>query len=81
MTTASNGRSYEITVLGALGPALRAALEPCRTAPSGISTIARVTYQDDEDLIEVVRVLTALGLEVTNVTHVDGAVSSGPGDA
>jgi len=73
MTTADRDRVYEITVLGALGPALRDAVKPCRTAPSDVSTIASVTYEDDRDLIEVVRLLAGLGLEITNVTYVEGA--------
>jgi hypothetical protein len=61
---------YEIIVLGALGPVLRAAIEPCRTTTSGVNTIVRLTRQD-EDLVEMVRELGSAGLEVTDVLVVD----------
>ena len=62
---------YEISVVGGLGPVLRAALEPCTTATSGINTIIQVTRQDADDLVEVVRVLGSAGLEITDVIVVD----------
>lgn len=68
MRTADEEQSYEITVLGGLGPMLRAALEPCRTSPSDVSTILLVTSADDKDLIEVVRRLAMVGLEITTAS-------------
>jgi hypothetical protein len=62
---------YEISVLGGLGPVLRAALEPCKPATSGISTIVRVTRRDDQDLVEVVRELGSAGLDITDVIVVE----------
>ncbi len=62
---------YEISVVGGLGPVLRAALAPCRTTASGQSTIVRVVRQDGEDLVEMVRELGSAGLEITDVIVAD----------
>ena len=61
---------YEISVVGELGPVLRQALEPCRTAGSRYNTILRVVRDGDEDVTEMVRILLSLGLEVTTVSLV-----------
>lgn len=69
--SAGREQTYEIVVLGGLGPVLRAALEPCRTTPAEVSTIARVTGAEDQDLIEVMRRLAMMGLEITTASVVE----------
>lgn len=60
--------TYEITVVGALGPVLRAALHPLVTTASGPCTTLRTALDRRGDLADLVALLDAKGLEVTHVT-------------
>jgi hypothetical protein len=60
--------TYEITVAGALGPVLRAAMHPLVTSASGSCTTLRTALRRKGDLAELLAVLDAKGLEVTQLT-------------
>ena len=62
--------SYELTLVGELGPAMRALVEPSATATSEVHTIMRVRARDDEDLVDVVHRLRSRGLEITNISTI-----------
>ncbi|HEU4947663.1 MAG TPA: hypothetical protein VFT31_10955 [Kribbella sp.] len=55
---------YELTVVGALGPVLRMALEPCATASSQLQTILRTKLPADRDLVDLVALLESRGLQI-----------------
>lgn len=58
--------TYEITVVGALGPVLRAAMQPLVTSASGPCTTLRTALGRRGDLADLVAALDAKGLEVTH---------------
>jgi hypothetical protein len=58
---------YELTLVGELGPVLRAMVEPSATATSGVQTILRVKTHGDEDLVDVLHRLKSRGIEITNI--------------
>jgi len=58
--------TYEITVVGALGPVLRAAMQPLVTTTSGPCTTLRTALGRRGDLADLVVALDARGLEVTH---------------
>lgn len=60
--------TYEITVAGALGPVLRAAMQPLVTTASGPCTTLRTALRRTGDLADVFALLDAKGLEVTHLT-------------
>jgi hypothetical protein len=61
---------YELTLVGELGPVLRAMVEPSATATCEVQTVLRVTAHDDEDLVDVVHRLKSRGLEITNISTI-----------
>ena len=63
---------YELTLVGELGPVLRAMAERSGTTSSGVqsTTILRVSARDDEDLVDVALRLRSPGLEVTSISAV-----------
>ncbi len=63
---------YEVTLVGELGPVLRAMVESSATATSELHTIMRVRARDDEDLVDVVHRLRSRGLEITNISTIQG---------
>jgi hypothetical protein len=60
--------TYEITVAGALGPVLRAALQPLVTTASGPCTTLRTALKRRGDIADLVALLDAKGLEVTQIS-------------
>ena len=60
--------TYEITVAGTLGPVLRAALQPLVTTASGPCTTLRTALQRRGDIADLVALLDAKGLEVTQIS-------------
>jgi len=65
---------YELTLVGELGPVLRAMAERSATTSSEVqsTTILRVHARDDEDLVDVVLRLRCPGLEVTSINTIPG---------
>ncbi len=59
--------TYEITVVGGLGPVLRAALHPLVATTSGHCTTLRTALRRRGDVADLLAVLDAKGLEVTHV--------------
>ena len=59
--------TYEITVAGALGPVLRAAMQPLVATASGHSTALRASLRCRGDVADLLAALDARGLEVTHV--------------
>lgn len=59
--------TYEITVVGGLGPVLRAALQPLVATTSGHCTTLRTVLRHRGDVADLLAVLDAKGLEVTHV--------------
>lgn len=55
---------FEVTIAGSLGPLLRFALSPCRTAPPQESTVLRVAQPAGRDLVDLVDRLQHRGLVV-----------------
>jgi hypothetical protein len=70
MATSGHGAVYELTVVGRLGPVLRAALAPAVAATA--SSHLTLTWHGDEeaDLVDVVQLLVSLGLEATAVSTI-----------
>lgn len=60
--------TYEITVVGGLGPVLRAALQPLVTTTAGHCTTLRTALRHRGDVADLLAVLDAKGLEVTHVS-------------
>ena len=61
---------YEFTIAGALGPVLRAALQPHDACNSQKCTIMRVERNASRDIVDLVAVLNAKGLKVEEVSKV-----------
>ena len=59
--------TYEFVVAGALGPVLRHALSPQRTARTESCTVLRADVAEDTDLVEVVRILESKGVKFEGV--------------
>lgn len=57
--------TYELTIAGGLGPVLRAALQPVNAAPAAFRTVLTTTCS--VDLVDLIWVLTAHGLQVDDV--------------
>jgi hypothetical protein len=64
------GTVYELTVVGALGPVLRHALEPCGSAPPELHTVLRAGMPAHADLVDLVLLLDSTGLEIAAVSAV-----------
>lgn len=62
--------TYELTVVGALGPVLRKALAPYATASCEQHTILRTALGDDADLVDLVLMLASRGLDIADVVEV-----------
>lgn len=58
---------YELVVVGAIGPALRRALEPFATACSEAQTIVRAEAPHGRDLVDLMVALESRGLEVADI--------------
>jgi hypothetical protein len=61
----SGSDTFEFTIAGGLGPVLRAALQPVHAAPTARRTVLTTTCS--VDLVDLVWVLTTLGLQVDDV--------------
>ena len=61
---------YELTVAGALGPALRAVLQPLVHSSADVHTILRADVPADVDLVDLVRILDAMGVEFSGIMAV-----------
>jgi hypothetical protein len=59
--------TYEFVVAGALGPVLRHALSPQRTAQTQSCTVLRAEVAEDTDLVDVVRILESKGVKFEGV--------------
>lgn len=70
LTTETATMVYELTVAGALGPAVKAVLQPLVTASAELQTILRAEVPPDVDLVDLVRILDALGVEFADITTV-----------
>jgi hypothetical protein len=64
------GACYELTVAGQLGPVLRAVLAPAVAATSCAHLTIAGPAERDTDLLGVLQVLGACGLDATTVTVV-----------
>lgn len=58
---------YELVVVGAIGPALRRALEPFATACSEVQTILRAEAPHGRDLVDLMVALESRGLDVADI--------------
>ena len=58
---------YELVVVGAIGPALRHALEPFATAPPQVQTILRAEAPHGQDLVDLMVALESRGLDVADI--------------
>jgi hypothetical protein len=67
LTRELTSSTYEITVAGALGPVLRAAMQPLVASASGSCTTLRTALRRRGDVAELLALLDAKGLEVTHV--------------
>jgi hypothetical protein len=68
-----SGRSddvYELTVVGELGPVLRAMMQPTATICSESQTIICLRGQDGEDLVDVLDRLRSGGFEVATINTI-----------
>ena len=61
---------HEVTVVGLIGPALRAMAEPAASA-AHLQTILRVRTDDDQDLVDVLDLFESRGIDVTTISVVD----------
>lgn len=72
MTNSERGHdaaaTYELTVVGSLGPVLRNALAPYAVATCEQQTILRTGLGEDADLVDLVLMLASRGLEIADVT-------------
>lgn len=59
---------YELTVVGRLGPALRRMLEPYAIASSESQTILRASPSQTADIVDLVFLLQANGIQLCYVT-------------
>lgn len=64
--------TFELTVLGALGPVLRRALSPQRASQTQACTIVRAGVPDTTDLVDLMRVLQSHGLKLDGIYRLDG---------
>lgn len=58
---------YELVVVGAIGPALRRALEPFATTCSEVQTILRAEAPHGRDLVDLMLALESRGLDVADI--------------
>jgi hypothetical protein len=61
------GVTYELTVVGDVGPAVRNALAPYASASSEHRTTLRTGVGEDRDLVDLVLMLASRGLEITDI--------------
>lgn len=62
---------YELTVVGMLGPVLRAMVEPVMMPTScELQTTICVRRHDGEDLVDILQMLRTLGLEVESINTI-----------
>lgn len=61
---------YELTVVGALGPALRARFRPAAATACAHNTILCLRAHGGEDLVDVLGLLRSHGLEVTTISAI-----------
>lgn len=57
--------TYELTIVGTLGPCLRAVLQPCVTASAEVQTIIR---SRELDLLDLVLLLESNGLVIASIS-------------
>lgn len=60
---------YELTIVGALGPAFCHALKPFRAALCEAQTILRAEVPEERDLVDLLGALEARGLEVREIVE------------
>lgn len=61
---------YELTVVGKLGPVLRAMVEPATTTSCELQTMMVLRGRDGEDLVDILHLLRSHGLEVATISTV-----------
>jgi hypothetical protein len=61
---------YEVTIAGALGEAVRAALPPHAAGPPRARTTLRTAAMADADLVDLVSLLHRHGFDIEGVTRV-----------
>lgn len=66
----NSGAVYELTVDGILGPALRAMVEPTARPHCVSYTVMRVRVRRDEDLVDVLDLISAEGLEFLTISAI-----------
>ena len=59
---------YEVTVAGAVGPSVAAALQPCHVAYVEVQTTLGACVPGDVDLAELLRRLAARGCAVASIS-------------
>ena len=64
----SGSETYELTIVGTLGPVLQRALEPYARASRQPQTILRASLPETGDLVDLVEVLEARGFEISDIT-------------
>lgn len=64
----SGSARYELTIVGTLGPVLQRALEPYASAARQPQTILRASLPESGDLVDLLELLEARGVDVTNIT-------------
>jgi hypothetical protein len=62
--------TYELTLAGVLGPAVRTVLQPIVSASAELHTIVRAGSSSDLDLVDLVRILDSMGVEITEIAAV-----------
>jgi hypothetical protein len=60
---------YELTIVGALGPAFCQALKPFRAALCEAQTILRAQVSEDKDLVDLLGALEARGVEIADIVE------------
>lgn len=64
------GSRYELTVVGKLGPVLRAIVEPAVMTSSGQLTIIRLRGHEDLDLVDVLDMVGSRGLDAVAISAI-----------
>lgn len=66
------GLEYELTIAGAIGPALSAALPPLEVASTETWTVLRTVRLSPSEVLDLVQTLSLQGWDIEEVREVDG---------